>query len=211
MSSKIRELKTTIDAQNEMVDTLRKDKKLVWDTISFAYQNMVKFKPEFTGAKIGIETSDYPEVRNEDLTRLTTPEIVRKFNEVFKVLVMSLQENRDELRSIFQELDGEIEESLDRWNQIKIQADTEKKSEAFRTNLVANAAPKRSETPDLVGAQPRNDFGPALPPTPPSAPGKKEHVQPISTSKPKSGTTTLENMLSPTGGKTASTKDQRKK
>jgi hypothetical protein len=211
VSSKIRDLKTTIDAQNEMIVTLRQDKRMIWETMSSTYQNMIKYRPEFAGGRISIETADYPDIRNEDLTKLSPPEVVKRFNDVFKVLVMSLQENRDELRSIFQELDNELDESLDKWNQIRVQADNEKKSEAFRANLVNNASSKRSGTPDLVANGARDNFGPTLPPTPPSAPGKKEPIQPISTGKSKSGTTTLESMLSPTSGKTTSAKDKTKK
>jgi len=212
MSSKIRELKQTLDAQNEMIATAQANKKLMWESVSATYQSMVKFKPEFTASKLGIETNDYPEIRNEDLARLQPAEIVKRFVDVFRVMASALHENREELRGVYAELDGEIEESMATFQRLRLQENSDKKSEAFRSNIVADASSKRSGTPDLVGDRTGSNFGPTLPPTPPSAPGKKEPVQPISTGKPKSGTSTLEAMLSPTSAaKNAQGKDSQKK
>lgn len=208
--TKIQTLKTTVEEQNERIQTLNQNKKQLWDNVSATYQAMTKYKPTFVSHQTGIETETFPEIRNEDLVKMTPAEVVRRFGEVFRVMASALEENRQEVRSIYAELDTDIDNALDQWQKIKAQDDVNKKSEAFRGNIVANASSARSTTPDLVAPKPSSDFGPTLPPTPPSAPGKKEPIQPISTGKSKSGTTTLEGMLSPTGASKTS-KDSKKK
>lgn len=203
--SKIREFKDTIVQQNEMIKSEKQARMLMWDGVKAMYSAMIRYKPEFATNATGIETSSYPDVRAEDLARLQPKEVIQRMSEVLTTLTTVLQENRQELAAVYGEIDGDIDRAMEEFQSLKIQQGNEKKGEVFRSNLVAANSTTRASTPDLVAPKPRDDFGPALPPTPPSAPGKKEPLQPISTGKPKSGTTTLESMFSPTSANKAGT------
>nr|WKE35288.1 hypothetical protein [Plasmopara viticola lesion associated mononegaambi virus 8] len=203
-AQKIRGYKDTILQQNEMIKSETLARKQMWEPLKNVFQGLVRFKPDFSTNATGIETMQYPDIRAEDLARLQPAQVVERLGQVFMAVTKSLQENREELSALYGEIDGDIDRAIEEFETLKIQQNNEKKGEVFRSNLVAGASAPRSSTPELVVPKPRDDFGPTLPPTPPSAPGKKEQVQPISTGKPKSGTTTLESMLSPTAASKAS-------
>lgn len=205
ISGKVHEVQSKLKAQNEMIMTLRNERKQVADAVKTLYSQSVKFKAEYATGKTPVETGDYPEVRGEDMSRMTTDELVKKLNNVMGVMAVALGENRSEIHAICKSLDDDLADALDTWDQIRLAADQEKKPEAFRANLMADAAPARSQTPELVVPHSAADFGPALPPTPPSTAGKKEPQKPNGLGKQKGGTTTLDNLMSPTGkGATAS-------
>jgi len=211
MASRIRDLKNQRDQQTEYIKSANLAKKQLWSEISSIYQTAVKYKSEFKASATGIETDEFPDIRNEDLANLQSHDIVKKFGHVFKVMAQSLNENRSEIRAMYKELDDDLENSTSEWDAIRMQDANEKKSEVFRSNLVTTASAARSQTPDLVASKPRDDFGPALPPTPPSAPGKKEPIQSNSAGKQKGATTTLENMFTSSGAKTTASKDPKKR
>jgi len=203
-ASRVQGYKRTIIDQNEMIKSETAARKQLWDGIRNLYTAFVRFKPDFVTNATSVETHQYPDIRAEDLAKLQPGQILERFGYVFSIVTKVLQENREELTAVYAELDGDIDRAMEEFEGLKIQAANDKKSEAFRSNIVTSASAPRSATPDLVDNKPRGDFGPTLPPTPPSAPGKKESLQSISTSKPKNGTTTLESMLSPTSANKAS-------
>jgi len=200
MASKIRELRDTIVQQNEMVVTLRDDKKKMRESVVQFYSALAKYKPEFLAGQTAVEDGEYPDIRGEDLSSLQGPDLLMKAANVFKAVVMALAANRDEVRSIYKELDEDINGALDKWHQITIQDRHEKKAETFRSDIVSEASRKRPETPDVVAHHGAGSRGPALPPTPPDTAGKKT-PQPVTVDKQKSGTSTLGSLLSPTSAK----------
>jgi len=199
MASRIKELKDTLISQNEMIVTLRREKTEARDVMTKFYSSLVQYKNEYTTSSTGVETSNYPEVRNEDAARAGLAELIRNTGKVFQVVVTSLTETRGEIVMMYKELDQEVDDAMSQWNQIKLQEANDKKAELFRDNIASKASSKRAETPDpMVGPGTSAGGGRALPPSPPDSTGKARPEQTLKTDIPKAGTTTLEKLLSPT-------------
>jgi len=213
MAAKIHEFKETISAQNQMIITLRAERQSTRDTLTNLVTSLVKYKPTFTTQATMVETGAYPDIKSEDMMTKDPSDNLRAIAAVFKTIVSSLEENRQELRAIYKELDAEVEDVMNQWQQIKAQDDRDAKLRLFREDTVAKASVPRAptpETPVVAGASTNGISSSRSTPLDTTNTSKRGQE---GSGKKASGSKTLESVLSPTKGKASagSTTGQLKK
>lgn len=199
MASKIRELKETIVEQNEALVTLRADRQAMRDVLASLYGGLVKYKIPFQSNTTSAETSSYPEVRGEDISRLSHHELVKSVGECFRVVTTSLEETRAELHGIYKEIDSEVEDALAQWHSIRAQESNQRKGQAFRNDTVLAHPQTRAKTPEVPVANgvTRHD-SPVVAQITSNTPDKNNKRE-NTVNKTKTPTTTIEKLLSPKG------------
>lgn len=196
MAYRIKELKDAVEQQSQMIITLRNEKVQTKDAINQLYGIMVKVRPEYHANATSAETeSTFPDMRHEDLARHNNAALLKNLTQAFQAVMTGLMENREELHSVYKELDHDVSAAMDEWNRVKAQDDLEKKRGAFREGLNSATSTGRAPTPDLstpprpagISDLPRGDI------TPDSA--NKGLAREEKTGKSKGGTGTLEAVL----------------
>lgn len=201
----------TIAEQNAMISKQQVEAKSARDILVRVYAGVVKYKTEFSSDKTAVETTSYPDVRMEDLNKLTMPDLYMNIAKTFKATTDALTETREEINTIYKELDEHVDNALDEWERIKTQENSQNAKGAFREGLLSSAAEVRTKTPELP-LPPKTPMGndknlSVL--TPDSSDQGKARKE--AASKQKSGTTTLEEALkSPTTPTTKTAKPKAK-
>jgi hypothetical protein len=197
MASKIQALKDTVVQQNSVVVQLRKDKQDTHEALNGLVTSLVKYKPQFTAQATIVEDTQYPDIRNEDLINLSKPELLRKVTAVIMAVAQSLEASRNEIRSIYRELDTDVDDALSTWQTLAAQENKDKKAEFFRETTVKQASVPRAATPEapMAAVNPPASTTPTRPApilTPATTPPQEKGA-----SKKSSTTRTLADVLSP--------------
>lgn len=204
MTSKIRELKDTLVAQNEMIVTLRTDRDAVRDMLKHIYLAMVKYKPDFVEKVAMFSDVTTPSIRAEDLMTLSPVETIKNIGSMFTSLTTGLADFHTELSSIYKELDQATDEAMERWHTIRAQETALAKSTFFRDHSAIPSQDKRAKTPDLpLGNLALSDDSHLTPPTSPDPSGKSATGEIRKVEAKKGHAKTLEKVLA--GGYKAKT------
>jgi len=200
MSARIREIKEALALQNNMIAKLKTDNESNRTAMIKMYTALVRLKPTYQSGVTVVEDAQYPDLKGEDLAKMGTDALTDRAFVAVSALVSSLMSVRQEVTSLYKELDEDVEAEMAKWATLRDQSDNQAKAQAFRDHSVTSLTKERSKTPDMVASS-AGRHGPSLPETPPEAPGTRKPVPAVEVGKPKANAITLAEAMSPTSAK----------
>lgn len=194
LSSKIGQLKDTIDQQNSMISASQKREQVSRDSLKQLYTAAIKYTENWEKGPSRVVDIQYPVLRHQDILDANQGAMMEKMFSVFATVCAALSQTSNELTEAYREMDIALEDSLSTFRTLQAQESRTARGSTVLGNLAPAPQAQRPATPetalvdrsrsDSVVASPENSVKPSAgdkkpAPRPTGATTKKSSSQPI--------------------------------